>query len=179
MADEAPEATEEPKKKRGKKTIIIPVVMLLIGLGVGGYFFMTGKSKGAEAASEATTTTIAHGKLVRLKPITLNLSDGHVLKVGIAMQLIEKPEDEHLAAIVTASAGGHGSGGTTEVPDSPLDGLEAKALDQAIQTLGDSTFAQLSKPGGKLHAKEELSHKIQEQYHGDVVEVYFTDFVMS
>lgn len=174
---ETEEATGEEKKKRGKKGLIIPLVVLLIGIGAGGYFFMSSGKKKA-AADSTTTTTIEHGKLVRLKPITLNLSDGHVLKVGIALQLVAEPQDKHLAALVSAG-GGHGSGGTTEVPDSPLDGLEAKALDQTIQTLGDSSYEELTKPGGKLHAKEELAEKIEHEYHGDVIEVYFTDFVMS
>lgn len=169
----AEETEVEEKKKRGKKAIIIPLVVLLAGLGGGGYFFMTGKKK-AVAADPTTTTTVALGSIIRLEPITLNLSDGHVLKVGMALQTVAKPKHEHLAAAL--AGGGHGA-----APDasSPLGGEEAKALDEAIHVLGDSSFEELSKPGGRAHAKEVLSEKIKHIYHDDIVEVYFTDFVMN
>ena len=173
MAEATEETTE--KKKRGKKGVIIPVVVLLLGLGGGGYFFMAGKKK-ATAADPSTTTTVALGSIVRLEPITLNLSDGHVLKVGMALQTVAKPKHEHLAAAL-AGGGGHGGGGGDT--SSPLGGEEAKALDEAIHVLGDSSFEELSKPGGRAHAKEVLSEKIKHIYHEDVTEVYFTDFVMS
>jgi flagellar protein FliL len=175
MAEEA--AAEEPKKK-GKKGLIIPAVVLVIGLGVGGFFFLAPGKKADKAAADGTTTTttIALGPIVQLDPITLNLSDGHVLKVGMALQLVAKPKEKELATAVAAAASashGSSSGG------SPLEGQESKALDEAIHTLGDSTFKELSAPGGRAHAKAELSEKIKEIYEGDIVDVYFTTFVMS
>jgi flagellar FliL protein len=55
----------------------------------------------------------------------------------------------------------------------------AKALDEAIDVLGGRTYAELAAPGGRTAAKEELSHRVQERYHGEVLDVYFTEFVMQ
>lgn len=171
MAEEV--APVEEKKSKGKKALIIPAVVLSIGLAGGGYFFLAGK-KGDATEGPATTTTTALGSVVRLKPITVNLADGHVLKVGMALQAVAEPKDPHMAAIL--SAGGHGA---KPNPDSPLSGEEAKALDEAIHVFGNLTFDELSKPGGRQHAQEELVEKVKHAYHDAIVDVYFTDFVMS
>jgi flagellar protein FliL len=174
---EATETEETGKKKRSKKMLVIPVVVLLLGAGGGGYFMMNGKSK-ASASTATTTTTIPLGKIVRLDAITLNLNDGHVLKVGLALQTVAKPKDKDLAA---ALAGGKGEGASSSSSDtsSPLGGQEAKALDEAISVLGGSSFNDLSTPTGRAKAKDDLTAKIKQTYDGDVTDVYFTDFVMS
>lgn len=173
MADEKTEEVETKKKGKG---LLIPAVVLAVGLVVGGYFFMSSSKAKPAAGATSTTTTTALGKIVSLDPITLNLSDGHVLKVGMALQLTAKPKDKEIAA---ATAGGGGEGGSSSASSSKLGGQEAKALDLAIADLGNKTFDELSKPGGRTAAKEELSEKIHEAYEGDVVSVYFTNFVMS
>src|SRR4051812_15582508 len=99
MAEE--EVIEEPKKKRSRKKLLIPVVVLVLGLSVGGFLFMSGSKKSA-AHPSTTTTTVALGQVVRIDPITLNLADGHVLKVGIALQMVEKPKDKQVAAAIAA-----------------------------------------------------------------------------
>ncbi len=172
MADE--KAPEAEAKKRGKRVMLIPVVVLALGLAAGGYFMTQGGKAEAADAHGATTTTVAHaGQVIRLQPITMNLSDGHVLKVGIALQLVEKPKDKHLAAL------GGGAHGAKVDPASPMGGLEALALDQAITQLGNTTYEELSSPAGRAKAKKQLIEHIKEKYHGDVTSVYFTDFVMS
>jgi flagellar FliL protein len=173
----AEEKTEETKKKKGKMGIIIPVVVLVLGLGGGGFFFLSAGKSGNAATAETTTTLEPHGPIVRLEPITLNLSDGHILKVGLALQLAAEPVDEHLAAYVAAQGGGHGAVKVDTA--SPLGGLEAKALDIAIAHLGNLTYDELSKPNGRTHAKEELAKEIAHTYHEDIHDVYFTNFVMS
>jgi len=174
MADEK---TEEVETKKRGKGLLIPAVVLAVGLLGGGYFLMSSsKAKPAAAGATSTTTTTALGKIVSLDPITLNLSDGHVLKVGMALQLTAKPKDKEIAAAVS---GGGGEGGSSSASTSKLGGQEAKALDLAIADLGNKTFDELSRPGGRTAAKNELSEKIHEAYEGDVVSVYFTNFVMS
>ncbi len=135
----------------------------------------------AEKCAEEAVAAL-NGPIVRLMPITMNLSDGRVLRVGLALQLIAEPEDPTLAAVAEAAAAGGGEGGgtaPTEIGPSPLGGSEAKALDAAIQYLGNSTYAALSAPGGRARASEELSAKVKEAYKGDIHRVLFTDFVMS
>jgi flagellar protein FliL len=174
---ETPEA-EAPKKK-GKMKMMIPVIVLVVGLGGGGFFFMSASSKKA-SASAPTTTTTAVGPTIPLADITTNLSDGHVLKVGISLELAAKPKNKDLAAIVAASAASSESSSSSSDSSSyPLQGQESKALDITISTLGDDTYTQLTAPGGREAAKAALSQKIEDAYGGDVLNVYFTDFVMS
>jgi flagellar FliL protein len=172
MADEK---TEEKPAKKGKG-LLIPAIVLAVGLLGGGYFFMSSSKSKTPTNAAPTTTTTAPGKIIALDPITMNLSDGHVLKVGLSLEAIAKPKNKELAAIVSGAGGGHGSSGESA---SPMGGEEAKALDSAIKILGDMTYTDLSKPGGRTHAKEVLTHKIEEDFHGDIIEVYFTTFVMS
>lgn len=175
----AEEATEEPKKGKGKKAIIIPIVVLVLGLGGGGFIFLSGGKKGAADGLPTTTTTL-RGPIIRLEPITLNLTDGHVLKVGIALETLYHPHDKELETVVhaiTSPAAGHGAAAGATA--SPMGGLEAKALDLAIKELGNKSFAELSAAGGRTHAQEELQAHISEAYHGDIVKIYFTTFVMS
>jgi flagellar FliL protein len=173
----AEEATEE-KKGKSKKAILIPVIVLVLGLGGGAFMFLGGGKKG-EANGAATTTTTLRGPIIRLDPITLNLTDGHVLKVGIALEALAHPHDEQMLAAVHGLSGGGGHGAAEPNTASPLGGLEAKALDLAIKELGNKSFEELSAPDGRAHAQEELQEHVAEAYHGDIVKIYFTTFVMS
>jgi flagellar FliL protein len=91
------------------------------------------------------------GEVLALEPVAVNLAGGGYLKIGVALQL-------------TADAGGHGGG-----PDG------ARATDLII-----STFSQ-AKPtdvvGARDALKESLQQKIIEAYHGDVIEIYYTEYV--
>ena len=53
------------------------------------------------------------------------------------------------------------------------------ALDEAISFLGSHTMAQLTPPEARQKAKAELSARVAERYHSEVLEVYFTEFVMQ
>lgn len=181
----AKDAGEKPKKKRGKKALLIPLIVLVIGLGFGGYMFIFGGKKDSAASQASTTTTTHAGPIIRLSPQTFNLSDGSALKVGLALQMVAEPKNAELAALLApAAGGGHGGGGTDvkvdgSIPQSPLKGEEARALDICISHLGDMTYEELIRKGGRAEAKEKLAHDIQEAYEGDVVGVYFTEFTMS
>jgi len=155
---------------------MIPLVLLAVGLGGGGYFFLS-QEPPTDPNAPATTTTTALGQIVRLDPITLNLSDGRVLKVAMALQMVEKPQHPELAAILAGE--GEGAAEAEGGSASPLAGEEAKALDSAIAILGDKTYEELSKPGSRQKAKEELSEALVYAYEGDVASVYFTTFVMA
>lgn len=178
-------AKTEPQeaKKKSKFRIVIPIALMVVGMGSGGYFsVLAPKQAAAEAAAASTTTEVHVGKIVRLAPITMNLSDGHILKVGLAMQMIAEPKEEELNALVGVEASSKKEEGGAKEAESAtmtLGGLESKALDVMISELGSSNFETLSSPEGRAHAKKLLAERIVESYEGDVVEVYFTDFVMS
>lgn len=144
VADEAP----APPKGGGRKRLALIVVPLL-ALAVGWYLLM-GPGKGeADAAKEPVA-----GEVVQLEPITMNLVDGRLLKVGLALQLVE-------------GAGAHG----------PISG--SVALDEAIAFLGEHSYEQLAAPQARQQAKATLSERVAERYHHEVLEVYFTEFVMQ
>ncbi|CAM3762973.1 flagellar basal body-associated FliL family protein [Nocardioides zeicaulis] len=89
------------------------------------------------------------GEVMTLEPIQVNLADGHYLRVGIALQL-------------TADA--HEADGS-------------KALDATIDLFSGVGQDELAKAGKRQELKEKLGKELDHEYHGDVMEVYFTEFV--
>lgn len=89
------------------------------------------------------------GEVVKLEPIQLNLAGGRYLKIGIALQL-------------TADA-------------YETDG--SKALDATIDMFSGRSMDQLTRPENREKLKDELEMELEELYQGDVMGVYFTDFV--
>jgi flagellar protein FliL len=92
-----------------------------------------------------------------MDPITLNLAEGdHYLKIGIALQL--SAEAAHAEEVDSGSP---------------------RALDETIRFFGAHTYEELDSAKKREKARKELAHKIEEMFHHDVVDVYFTDFVMQ
>jgi flagellar FliL protein len=89
------------------------------------------------------------GEVMALEPIQINLADGHYLRLGLALQL---------------SADAHEADGS-------------KALDAAIDLFSGEDQAGLVKAGHRKDLKHELEETLHHDYHGDVLEVYFTEFV--
>jgi flagellar protein FliL len=143
--DKATPADGAPKKGKKKLMIIVlAAVLLLGGGGAGGYFALASGNK-EEPPPEP-------GVVVPLEAITINLSDGHFLKVSIALQA------------------------TAEVHEEP-DG--SKALDILISQFSNRSVAELSSNEAREEAKEILKDKITERYEGEIMDVYFTEFVMQ
>ena len=89
------------------------------------------------------------GEVMTLEPIQVNLADGHYLRIGIALQL---------------SAEAHEADGS-------------KALDAVIELFSGADNAGLVRSGERQDYKARLEERLHEDYHGDVLEVYFTEFV--
>jgi flagellar FliL protein len=89
------------------------------------------------------------GEVLQLESIQVNLVDGHYLKIGIALQAIEGAE--------------HVEG--------------SKALDATIELFSGATMDALADPEKRDKMKEKLAEELDERYHGEVMAVYFTDFV--
>lgn len=90
------------------------------------------------------------GAVLPLEAIQINLAGGHYLRVGLALQ-------------ATVDAG-------TEIDGS-------KALDATIELFSGKSVEDLSKQPYRARLKEKLLHQLDERYEGEVIEVYFTDFV--
>ena len=102
---------------------------------------------GGEAEAEEPVA----GDVVRLEPVAVNLAGGGYLKIGLALQLVE--------------GGGHGEG--------PPDG--AKASDLVISTFSQAQPADVT--GARDALKEALEEKIIEAYHGEVMNIYYNEYV--
>jgi flagellar protein FliL len=90
------------------------------------------------------------GVVVKLDPIQINLADSHYLKVGLALQATKKAGEE-------------------------VDG--SKALDQTIALFSGESMTNLARPAYRSRMKKQLEHHLEKAYEGDVMGVYFTDFV--
>jgi flagellar protein FliL len=89
------------------------------------------------------------GEVVTLEPIQINLAAGHYLRIGLALQLTEGAHD--------------------------VDG--SRALDATIDLFSGVDMAELTRAEQRNHHKDLLQKRLDEAYHGDVMGVYFTEFV--
>ena len=89
------------------------------------------------------------GEVVTMEPIQVNLAEGHYLQIGIALHL-------------TAAA--HEADGSA-------------ALDATIELFSGKEMSELTRPESREKLKHELEKELEHAYHGDVMGVYFTDFV--
>lgn len=139
--DKGSNGAKKPSKKR--LVILIALVFAVVGGGAGGYFMFAPAKK--EPAPKP-------GVVARLDPITVNLTEGHYLKIGIALQA------------------------TAEVSEAP-DG--AKALDIAINLLSNRSVAELSSSDERNRVKGKLTELIEKAYEHEIMDVYLTEFVMQ
>jgi flagellar FliL protein len=121
--------------------------VLLLGGGAAGSYFMFFKKK-----SEPEAVTYEPGAVVSLDAITVNLADGHFLKISIALQASAEAAEEP-----------NGS----------------KALDLVISQFSNKSVADLSTNESREEQKKELVEKVKEAYEEEVYDVYFTEFVMQ
>jgi flagellar FliL protein len=92
------------------------------------------------------------GAVLKLDSVSLNLAGGHFLKLGIALQETKK-----------AAADFDGS----------------QATDLAISQFSGMTMEDLAVPAKREAAKEAYLAKVEKAYPDEVMDVYFTDFVMQ
>ncbi len=165
MADTTTEAPEETsgkgkkgKKEKGGKSNLVPALVLAAGLLGAGYFMGPGSGETACLADGATTTTepIPLGEIATMDPISVNLAAGRFLKVGMAVQLAE--------GIPAA-----------EFSKGPIN----KAKDLLIEHVAGANMEELASEEGRKHLKESLRESAKESFEGEVLDVYFTDFVMQ
>lgn len=95
-------------------------------------------------------TTPKPGVVLPLDSIQINLAGGHYLRLGLALQ-------------ETTSAG------------ETVDG--SKALDAAIALFSGQSMTDLNQRQPREALKTKLSHELTEDYDGEVMGVYFTEFV--
>lgn len=148
MSRDENDPAESPKKSKKMLMIIVIVLVALGGGGAGAFFLMSGDK--AEASAPVK------GEVVALEdPLTINLADGHYLKVGFALQMTE------------------------EAAGAEID--PAEAIDLAIGQYTGMKIGELETAKGREQARAGLLEKIQQAYNVDekhlVMGIYFTQFV--
>jgi flagellar FliL protein len=123
------------------------IIILVVVLLLGGAGYKVLLGGGGKAA--AAPKPIA-GAVVPLEAINLNLANGHYLKLGIALQ-------------------------ATTLAHEPPDGSEA--LDIAINLLSNRSLAEMTTTAARDRIQKELVTRVSEAYEGEVMDVYFTEFV--
>ncbi|WP_432978741.1 flagellar basal body-associated FliL family protein [Dactylosporangium sp. CA-233914] len=144
--------TEPTPTKGGKKKLIMIIAIALIALiggGAGGYMIFAPKKATAEPKPTPGVVSV-------LDAITINLADGHYLKLKMTLQA------------------------TTEAAEPP-DG--SKALDIAIELFSNQSPDTLLSTDGREKAKQDLVAKVVTAYTVDkkkeVMDIYFTTFVIQ
>ena len=138
-------SAKKNKKKSRKKPAIIALVAVL-ALGGAGYYVLGAKH---EPAAEAAPHK---GAVLTIDPVSLNLAEGHYLRLGLALQLTKEA-------------------GTAEVPDT------AEALDLAIALFSGHSIAEVTDPATRASLKAQLVDELAKAYDGKVMDVYLTNYV--
>ena len=147
-------AEEDPKGKKGKdakaakgskkKKLIILVVLLLVVGGAAYKILMPPPKPGPPKAGDS----------VVLGPLTLNLTDGHYLQVGVSIDLVQ--------------------GKATK------DKFETAPATQAvIDEFSNRTVASLSSRAARTKSLAELVTEMKKEYPGEVFNAHLTLFVMQ
>jgi flagellar FliL protein len=138
----------------GKKKLLIIGLVAVLALGAAAYFFMFSGSGEAEAkpAPEAGSVVLP------VDSVAINLAGGSYLKLGFTLQF-------SLAYDETAG-GGHGGGAT---PDG------SKAMDIAISQFSGAALSDVQ--NNREAMKAAFQAAVVEAYHGDVYELWYTEYV--
>ncbi len=98
--------------------------------------------------AEAAEEPVA-GEVVPLEATQINLASGHYLRIGIALQLVE---------------GAH-----------ELDG--SMAMDSMISVYSNRELKEVVEPKSREELRKKLLELLDHRYHGEVMDVYLTEFV--
>ncbi|HUW78788.1 MAG TPA: flagellar basal body-associated FliL family protein [Candidatus Nanopelagicaceae bacterium] len=144
--EEKPPADEgEGRKTKVKRKLVILAGAVIVAIALAGYLMVGGSTAQAKPAPKP-------GNVVKLDSIFLNLSDGHYLKLGMALQ---------------------------ETTDVTADVDGSQALDAAIELFSRVSMAQLNNADQRDAIKKQLISKIESIYPDKVMDVYYTEFVMQ
>lgn len=152
-----PEQPEKGGKK--KKPLLIAIVLVVLAGAAGAWYFLMGPGAATDEAADGDAAQVEApagrpegepGEVLTTEAISINLANGHYLRLGLGLEL---------------SATVHGDVST------------AKALDAAIALFSGRPMDEVASPEGRAALKDQLAEQLWEIYHGDVLDVYFTDFV--
>src|SRR5689334_25001023 len=135
------DAGSKPRRKLSKKVLII----VLVVLAAGGFF-------GYKTLMPAKAEAPKPGDVVSLDPMTLNLANGHYLKVAVGIELVlGKATADQFAT--------------------------SHAAQLLIAEFSDRTVASLSSNKSRDRLMKKLTADIKKAYPDEVYQVYLTQFV--
>jgi flagellar FliL protein len=137
-----PQAAAPAKKKSKKKLIMIVVAVLLVG-GGAYKFVLAPKPKPGPPVG---------GDIVNIAANTLNLSDGHYLKIAVDVQLVK----------------GKAAAATFQM---------SQAEELVINEFSDRTVASLSTNAERLALTKQLDTAMKKAYPNEIFSIYLTQFV--
>jgi flagellar FliL protein len=124
--------------------------LVLIGAGVAAVAGGAGWFLTRPDSAPVAEPEVELGVVQTVEPVSINLADGRYLRLGLGLQLTALVEED-------------------------VD--PSRALDTAIALFSQRPVTEISTPEGREALKDELGVQLAEAYEGDVVDVYFTNFV--
>ena len=150
-ASEAQGGDDESVAGKSKlRKLLLPVAMILVGLLIAGaayFLFLKPKPPVVEEPPQP-------GEVLVIERLSINLADGHYLRLGFSMQM-------------TDDAGG-GHGGEVDL---------SRAQDAAIGLFSGRSIDEVASPEGREALKAQLAADLAVIYHDTVMDVYLTDYV--
>ena len=140
-------AETEEAEGKGGKKKLMLILLVVVLAAAGAGYFFVYKGSGSAAAEEPVA-----GEVLSLDPIAVNLAGGGYLKIGVTLQFTEEGSSSH-------------EGG--------LDG--SKAQDLVISTFSQANPADVT--GARDALKQALKKKIIEAYDGEVMDIYYNQYV--
>lgn len=145
----APADVAAAPAKGGRKGRVLVAVVLVLLAGAAAWWFLVGPGASADGEPAAEPPP-EPGPVQVVEPISLNLAGGRYLRIGVGLQLTADAHDE-------------------------VD--TAQALDVVIELFSGRAVDEVASAEGRAVLKEELARQLDEAYHGEVIGVYFTDYV--
>jgi len=134
------------KGKSMKIKLAALLVLLLVGGAIAKFTVL------ASPAKPAGKVAPAKGPVVAMDEMTLNLADGHYLRMKIALQTAK---------------------GTSEELDT------SEAAQALIDTYSNETVAQLTGDAARTKAKQAFLSRLATLYPKKIIDAYYTEFVMT
>ena len=147
MSTKEKTADTDEATAKGGKKKLLLILLVVLLAAAGAAYFFL--FTGGEAEAEEPVA----GTVLKVDPIAVNLAGGGYLKIGVTLEFTEE-----------GSASGHGSG-----PDG------SKATDLIISTFSQAQPEDVT--GAREALKEALEAKVIEAYHGDVMNIYYNEYV--
>ncbi|WP_029068269.1 flagellar basal body-associated FliL family protein [Jonesia quinghaiensis] len=140
-------AAPESPKKSKKGLMIIVAVVVLAVIGAAAYFFVL--KPGGDTSEEELPPEV--GEVFTIESMNINLAEGRYLRAGFGLQMTKDADTYHFDP--------------------------AQARNKAIEVYSGQTFADVMDPVTREALRQQLAAALDEVYHGDVMDVYLTDYV--